>query len=180
MKRVWLDILGHKKLEHINILRALLYISYLEGWFSCLFPCCLPQPWGWQGLARRYQASLCVSQEMQMHNFKPPEICGMRFHLGSGTNHFLKKRSNTEPIASSGFYKYCVKIKQGHHQLSGKSDENKSFWPNQSAPSIYIMIELCYFSLDQWEIRIHLLWGKCFNIPHNCDPHLNQTKWLNS
>ena len=67
---------------------------------------------------------------------------------------------------------------QGHHELSGKSDENKSFWPNQSALSI--MIELCYFSLDQWEIRIHLLWGKCFNNPHNCDPHLNQTKWLNS
>jgi len=52
------------------------------------------------------------------------------------------------------------------------------FNPNQSAPSIYIMIELCYFSLDQWEIRIHLLWGKSFNIPHHCDPHLNQTKWL--
>ena len=50
--------------------------------------------------------------------------------------------------------------------------------PNQSAPSIYIMIELCYFSLDQWEIRIHLLWGKSFNIPLHCDPHLNQTKWL--
>ena len=50
------------------------------------------------------------------------------------------------------------------------------FNPNQSAPSIYIMIELCYFSLDQWEIRIHLLWGKSFNIPHHCDPHLNQTK----
>ena len=66
---------------------------------------------------------------------------------------------------------------QGHHQLSGKSDENKSFWLNQSAPSIYIMIELCYFSLDQWEIRIHLLWGKCFNIPHHCDPHSNQTKF---
>ena len=30
----------------------------------------------------------------------------------------------------------------------------------------HIMIELCYFSLDQWEIKIHLLWGKCFNIPH--------------
>ena len=57
-------------------------------------------------------------------------------------------------------------LNQGHHELSGKSDENKSFWPNQSAPSIYIMIELCYFSLDQWEIKIHLLWGKCFNIPH--------------
>ena len=28
------------------------------------------------------------------------------------------------------------------------------------------MIELCYFSLDQWDIKIHLLWGKCFNIPH--------------
>ena len=47
-----------------------------------------------------------------------------------------------------------------------KSDENKSFWPNQSAPSIYIIIELCYFSLNQWETEIHLLWGKCFNIPH--------------
>ena len=57
---------------------------------------------------------------------------------------------------------------------------NKSLKSNQIAPFIYIMIELCSFSLVQWEIRIHLLWGKCFNIPHNCDPHLNQTKWLNS
>ena len=86
---------------------------------------------------------------------------------------------------------------QGHHELSGKSDENKSFKPNQIAPSIYIMIELCFFSLDQWEIKIHLLWGKCFNIPHwprshstnrrlqhieklsktySGDPHLDQTK----
>ena len=52
-------------------------------------------------------------------------------------------------------------------------------------------------SLDQWEIKIHLLWGKCFNIPHwprshstnrrlqhieklsktySGDPHLDQTK----
>ena len=60
------------------------------------------------------------------------------------------------------------------------------------------MIELCYFSLDQWDIKIHLLWGKCFNIPHwprshstnyrrlqhieklsktySGDPHLDQTK----
>ena len=37
-----------------------------------------------------------------------------------------------------------------------KSDENKSFQPNQSALSIYIKVELCYFSLDQWEIRIHM------------------------
>ena len=66
---------------------------------------------------------------------------------------------------------------QGHHELSGKSDENNPLKPNQSAPSIYIMIELCYFSLDQWEIRIHLLSGKCFNIPHDCDPHLDQTKF---
>ena len=29
------------------------------------------------------------------------------------------------------------------------------------------MKELCYFCLDQqWEIKIHLLWGKCFNVPH--------------
>ena len=66
---------------------------------------------------------------------------------------------------------------QGHQQLSGKSEKNKSFKSNHLAPSIYIMIELCFFSLDQWEIRIHLLWGKCFNIPHHCDPHLNQTKF---
>ena len=66
---------------------------------------------------------------------------------------------------------------QGHQQLSGKSDENNPLKPNQSAPSIYIMIELCYFSLDQWEIRIHLLSGKCFNIPHDFDPHLDQTKF---
>ena len=29
-----------------------------------------------------------------------------------------------------------------------------------------LMIELCFFSLDQWELKIHLLWGKCFNITH--------------
>ena len=86
---------------------------------------------------------------------------------------------------------------QGHHELSGKSNENKSFKPNQKAPSIYIMVELCFFSLNQWEIKIHLLWGECFNIPHwprshstnrrlqhiekvsktySGDPHLGQTK----
>ena len=36
----------------------------------------------------------------------------------------------------------------------------------------HIMIELCYFSLHQWEIKIHLLWGKCFNIPHWLRSHL--------
>ena len=46
---------------------------------------------------------------------------------------------------------------KGHHQLSGKSDENKPFKPNQIAPSVYMMIELYYFSLDQWEIKILLL-----------------------
>ena len=59
-----------------------------------------------------------------------------------------------------------------------KAKKISNFNPNQSAPSIYIMTELCYISLDQWEIRIHLLWGKSFNIPLHCDPHLNQTKWL--
>ena len=28
------------------------------------------------------------------------------------------------------------------------------------------MIELWFFSLDQWQFKIHLLWGKCFNITH--------------
>ena len=61
--------------------------------------------------------------------------------------------------------------------MSGKSDENNPWKTNQSAPSIYIMIEICYFSLDQWEIRIHLISGKCFNIPHDCHPHVDQTKF---
>ena len=34
------------------------------------------------------------------------------------------------------------------------------------AGTIYIMIELCFFSLHQWEIKVHLLWGKSFNTPH--------------
>ena len=50
--------------------------------------------------------------------------------------------------------------------MSRKSDENKSFKPNQIAPSIYTIIKLCFFFLDQWETKIHLLWGKSFNIPH--------------
>ena len=57
-----------------------------------------------------------------------------------------------------------------------KVKKTSHFNPNELTPSIYIMRELCFFSLDQWEIRIHLLWGKCFNNPHHCDPHLNQTR----
>ena len=62
----------------------------------------------------------------------------------------------------------------GHHEFNSwslrqltartKSEENKSFKPNQIALSIYIMIELYFISLDQWEKKIHLLRGKCFNI----------------
>ena len=62
-------------------------------------------------------------------------------------------------------YFWCSYI-WGHQQLSRKSEENKSFKSNQLAPSIYIMIELCFLSLDQWEIKVHLLWGKSFNTPH--------------
>ena len=40
-------------------------------------------------------------------------------------------------------------LDQGHQELSGESDENNPLKPNQSVPSIYIMIEICYFSLDQ-------------------------------
>ena len=35
----------------------------------------------------------------------------------------------------------------------------RQFDPNRIVPSIYIMRELCYFSLDRWEIKIHLLWN---------------------
>ena len=56
--------------------------------------------------------------------------------------------------------------------LSRKSNENKSFYPNQIAPSIYIIIELCYYSLAQWEMKIHRLWGKSFNISHWPRSHL--------
>ena len=34
------------------------------------------------------------------------------------------------------------------------------------APSICIMIRLCFFSRAQWEIKMHLLLGECFNSPH--------------
>ena len=90
----------------------------------------------------------------------------------------LKTSSDKGSIPKPHFFLLQLNLtRRGHHRLSGKSDENKSFSPNQSVHSIYFKIELCYFSLDQWEIRIHLLWGKCFNIPHHCDPHLNQTKF---
>ena len=41
---------------------------------------------------------------------------------------------------------------QGHHQ-SGKSDENRSSEPNQIAPSVYIMIELCYFCRSLTKVK---------------------------
>ena len=72
---------------------------------------------------------------------------------------------------------FCETSKDTRNCLE-KAMKISHFNPNQSAPSIYIVIELCYFSPDQWEIRIHLLWGKSFNITLHCDPHLNQTKWL--
>ena len=70
---------------------------------------------------------------------------------------------------------YLVVLSQYEAVPGGKDTMNcpekamkiSHFNPNQSAPSIYIMKELCYFSLDQWEIRLHLF----------CDPHLNQTKF---
>ena len=38
---------------------------------------------------------------------------------------------------------------QGHQELSGESDENNPLKSNQIGPSIDIMIELCFISLDQ-------------------------------
>ena len=83
--------------------------------------------------------------------------------------------SNTSMTNLSCYSKY--QNNKDTRNCPEKAMKISHFNPNQSAPSIYIMIELCYFSLDQWEIRIHLLWGKSFNIPLHCDPHLNQTKF---
>ena len=55
---------------------------------------------------------------------------------------------------------------------------NVDLYPVHAFPSIYVKRELCHFSLDWWQVKIHLLQGKCFNIPHHCDPHSSQTKWL--
>ena len=62
-----------------------------------------------------------------------------------GASRWATKRRTSRSHSSGG----SNAIPQGHHQ----------------APSIYIMIELCYFCLDQWEIKIHLLCRKSFNIP---------------
>ena len=49
---------------------------------------------------------------------------------------------------------------------------------NQSAHSIYLKIELCYFSLDQMRDKDTSAVREMFQyIPHHCDPHLNQTKF---
>ena len=67
---------------------------------------------------------------------------------------FFQKRNVKLVKATKGSWSNIVKE---HQELSGKSDEYKSFKSNQLAPSIYIMVELCFFSLDQLEIKIHLL-----------------------
>ena len=103
-------------------------------------------------------------------HFQSISLCSRFWNLKQG---FLSMKL----IQKSHFRVQGMFFQQGHQELSGESDENNPLKPNQSEPSIYIMIEICYFSLDQWEIRIHLLWGKFFNIPHHCDPHLNQTKF---
>ena len=111
-----------------------------------------------------------------MKNLHKLQPCFREWHRFSG--YFFKILPQPKKIYTSA--------NRGAYNLPDKDTRNcpekavkiSHFNPNKSAPSIYIMIELCYFSLDQWEIRIHLLWGKSFNIPLHCDPHLNQTKWL--
>ena len=70
------------------------------------------------------------------------------FQVRDHTVHFWPKK-----VGKSGEGSSRVVISypqwQGHQELSGESDENNPLKPNQSAPSIYIMIEICYFSLDQ-------------------------------
>ena len=68
-------------------------------------------------------------------------------------------------------------ITRTHLLLSKYWWRKKLIQSNQKASSIHIMIELCYFSLDQWEIKIHLLWGKYFNIPHWPRSHSIAAHW---
>ena len=61
------------------------------------------------------------------------------YFLNTGVTHVNFKSPNKKLQISQ----------QGHQELSGESDENNPLKQNQLAPSIYIMIEICYFSLDQ-------------------------------
>ena len=49
----------------------------------------------------------------------------------------------------SGKNFYTGKVRKDTMNCPEKAMKISHFNPNQSAPSIYIMIELCYFSLDQ-------------------------------
>ena len=98
----------------------------------------------------------------------------IHFLGGEGVKLLIPTYQGTSKTSLSYWKKWPVSL-EGHHELSGKSNENKSFKPNQIALSIYIMVDLC-FSLDQWEIKKHLLWGKCFSIPHWPRSHSTNTR----
>ena len=45
-----------------------------------------------------------------------------------------------------------------HQQFFPHIHEKNTFQPNQTAPFIPILREVCCFSLDQWETKIYLIW----------------------
>ena len=109
--------------------------------------------------------------------------------------HFLENSM----VVLSAYFCRDVKLRFLLGNTGVDSDFTQNFWGKiwRVGSLIYIMIELCFFSLDQWERKIHMLWGKSFNIPHwprshstnrrlqhiekvsktySGDPHLDQTK----
>ena len=62
--------------------------------------------------------------------------------------------------------------RQGHQQLSGKSEENKSFQPHD-----FSAFYLCYDRTLLLFSRPIIDKDTSALIPHDCDPHLNQTKF---
>ena len=64
---------------------------------------------------------------------------------------------------------YCCSFVTRNHKsrtpaMSRMSDEKNSLELKCLERSIYIMIELWFFSFNEWEFKIHLLRGRCFNI----------------
>ena len=73
-------------------------------------------------------------------------------YLGASRDHKIKitySKLSNDLVQIAGQNVSGQNVQQGHQELSGRSNENKSLKSNQLVPSIYIMIELCFFSLDQ-------------------------------
>ena len=108
---------------------------------------------------RRKNGSFWVAQK-----FWRVAMCLTSCHLYGYSCLFGDRSSSITPTPSPRYP--CLPC-QGHQQLSGKSEEKSILNQTNERLLSILWIDLCFFSLDQWEIMIHLLWGKCFNIPQH-------------